>query len=109
MSWPHRRRAAWPRFSWRPVRRWPVAPCWRSSNHEGLKRYPSSPGGPMAKDKKRRDKASAPSAPDAAASPNPIESVVGVVGDAVGAVAGAVAGAVERAAETVAHAADSAT
>jgi hypothetical protein len=63
----------------------------------------------MAKDKKRRDKASAPSAPDAAASPNPIESVVGAVSDAVGAVAGAVAGAVERAAETVAHAADSAT
>lgn len=61
----------------------------------------------MAKDKKRRDKASAPSAPDTV--PNPIESVVGAVSDAVGAVAGAVAGAVERAAETVAHAADSAT
>lgn len=61
----------------------------------------------MAKDKKRRDKASAPSAADTV--PNPIESVVGAVSDAVGAVAGAVAGAVERAAETVAHAADSAT
>ena len=38
----------------------------------------------MAKDKKRRDKASAPSAADTV--PNPIESVVGAVSDAVGAV-----------------------